>query len=199
MTNVSTAHIWYPVPAWVWAVLAVATSVACVTDLRNMRIPNWLSLPLLGCGLLYGAWVGGFPGLGQSLGGAAIAGVIFVGAYALAGAGAGDAKLMMALGAWLGVDRSVLLVLCVAIAGFFWAVGITITRGGVRDVPVLLMHSVLSMRQGVRRLLRGKAAVAQTAPTAPQPRFKGWYPYAPVILVGTIAAWVYWERRGPIV
>jgi hypothetical protein len=60
-------------------------------------------------------------------------------------------------------------------------------------------NSVLSMRQGVRRLLLGKPAVAQTAPTAPQPRFKGWYPDAPVILGGTIAAWVYWERKGPIV
>jgi prepilin peptidase CpaA len=199
MTNVSTAQVWYPVPPWVWVVLAVASTVACVTDLRNMRIPNLLSLPLLAFGLLYGAWVGGFPGLGQSLGGAAIAGVIFVAAYALAGGGAGDAKLMMALGAWLGVDRSVLLVMCVAVAGVFWAIGITIARGGVRDVPVFLMHNVLSIRYGARRLLRGRAAVAQTIPSAPQPRFKGWYPYAPVILVGTIAAWWYWEQKGPIV
>lgn len=199
MTNVPAQQIWFPVPAWVWILLAVASTVACVTDLRTMRIPNWITLPLLGLGVLYGSWVGGFAGLGQSLGGAAIAGVIFIGAYALAGGGAGDAKLMMALGTWLGVDRSVLLVLSVAIAGFFWAMGIAIARGGVRDVPVLLMHSFLSMRHGVRRLLRGRAAVPQTVPGAPQPRFKGWYPYAPVILVGTLGAWWYWEWKGPIV
>lgn len=199
MSPAAASKVWYPVPMWVWLLLAVACFVACATDLRNMRIPNWLTLPLLGFGLAYGGWVGALPGIGQSLMGMAVAGAIFVGAYALAGGGAGDAKLMMALGAWLGLDRSILLVMSVAIAGFVWGMGIAIARGGVRDVPVLIMHSVLSMRRGVRRLLVGQAAVAQTVPSGPQPRFKGWYPYAPVIFVGTLGAWWYWEAKGPIV
>jgi hypothetical protein len=31
-----------------------------------------------------------------------------------------------------------------------------------------------------------------------QPRFKGWYPYAPAILAGTLGAWWYWESHGTL-
>jgi prepilin peptidase CpaA len=199
MSHPSTANVWFPVPAWVWGLLVLACVVASVTDLRDMRIPNWLTMPLLGLGVAYGAWVGALPGVGQSLLGLTIAGVIFIGAYMLAGGGAGDAKLMMALGAWLGAERSALLVMSVGVAGLLWAIVITIWRGGFKDVPVMLFHSLFWFRNRFWRLVRGSVPVAQTAPTAPQPRFKGWYPYAPAILVGTAGAWWYWETRGSIV
>jgi prepilin peptidase CpaA len=190
--------VWFPAPAWVWILLIAASTVACVTDLRTMRIPNWLTLPLLALGLAHGGWVGGMPGLGQSLLGVLIAGGIFIAAYTLAGGGAGDAKLMMALGAWVGAERSALLVLSVTIAGFIWSVVITIIRGGVRDVPFMILHSLVSSFNGLRRMLTGRAATSPVVQRAIQPRFKGWYPYAPAILVGTIGAWWYWETRGSL-
>ncbi len=199
MNPASAAKIWFPVPTWVWLLLVAAVLWACVTDLRNMRIPNWLTLPLMLAGLVYGAWVGSLAGLGQSVLGAAIAGGIFIAAYALAGGGAGDAKLMMALGTWLGVERSVLLVLSVTIAGFFWAVAIAIFRGGLRDVPMLVLQSAFSARVGVARILGGRAATEQRAPSEAQARFKGWYPYAPAIGAGMLGTWWYWERFGSVV
>lgn len=189
---------WFPAPTWVWALLIAASSVACVTDLRSMRIPNWLTLPLLALGLAHGGWVGGLAGLGQAMLGMLIAGGIFIAAYAIAGGGAGDAKLMMALGAWVGAERSALLVLCVTIAGFFWSIVITIIRGGARDVPLMLLHSLASTANGFRRLMTGRAATSPVVSRAIQPRFKGWYPYAPAILVGTVGAWWYWETRGSL-
>jgi prepilin peptidase CpaA len=199
MTSPAADKVWFPVPAGVWLLLLLAVLVACYTDLRAMRIPNWLTFPLLAAGLIYGAWVGGLPGVGQSLMGLAIAGGIFIAAYALAGGGAGDAKLMMALGAWLGAERATLLVLSVAIAGALISVVIVTRRGGLRDVPLLVMQSVYSLRVGFMRMLGGRAPVQQASSSPAQARFKGWYPYAPAIAAGTAGAWWYWERFGSIV
>jgi Flp pilus assembly protein protease CpaA len=194
-----TDKVWFPAPLWVWALLVAATTIACVTDLRTMRIPNWLTLPLLALGLAHAGWVGGMAGLGQSALGMLIAGGIFIAAYTLAGGGAGDAKLMMALGAWVGAERSALLVMCVAIAGFIWSIVITIKRSGARDVPLMILHSLASSASGLRKIITGRAATSHVMQRAIQPRFKGWYPYAPAILAGTIGAWWYWETRGSII
>jgi len=178
---------------WVWVLLLVAGSIATVTDLRSMRIPNWLTLPLLGAGIAHGGWMSGFAGLGDSLAGAAIAGGIFLAAYALAGGGAGDAKLMMALGSWLGLDASVPLVLGVTASGFVYAMIVTVARGSIRDVPIVIFHGLMSVRFGVARLLGGRLQTqpAAEASATPSPRHRHWFPYAPAILVGTAATWWY--------
>lgn len=193
-----TDKVWFPAPLWVWVVLVGASTIACVTDLRTMRIPNWLTLPLLALGLAHGGWIGGMAGLGQSVLGMLIAGGIFIAAYVLAGGGAGDAKLMMALGAWVGAERSALLVMSVAIAGFIWSIVITIMRNGARDVPLMILHSLATSASGLRKIITGRASTSPVMQRAIQPRFKGWYPYAPAILAGTLGAWWYWESHGTL-
>lgn len=86
------------------------TSVALVTDLRSWRLPNWLTVSAFFGGLIFhGAlgwfdrgWSGALDHLGFSLGGFAIGfGILFV-AWLIGSASAGDAKLLGAIGAWLG-------------------------------------------------------------------------------------------------
>lgn len=196
------------VPAWVWSVAIAAGLIATFTDLRSMRIPNWLTLPLLAAGLAYGGSRGGWDGLGNAALGCAIAGAIFVAAYAIAGGGAGDAKLMMALGAWVGAYPSVVLVLAVTICGAVWAIAVTIYRDGLPAVPVMLMHGVLWTRflglRFVRSAVTGtiflkKSTRDETIDDAPKPRPKGWFPYAPSILAGTAVAWWYWQNYGSVI
>lgn len=186
--------------AWVWLLLLVASAVATATDLRSMRIPNWLTFPLFGLGLAYSGWLGGWEGVGDGLLGSAIAGGIFIGAFILAGGGAGDAKLMMGLGAWLGSAVSVPLVLGVTGAGFVFGMGVTVARGSLRDIPVVLMHGLWITRLEFGRALAGRIAYpeggALPAGSAPKERPKQWMPYAPAILVGTALTWWWWETRG---
>lgn len=195
------------VPAWVWALLVAAGLLASFTDLRNMRIPNWLTFPLLAAGLSYGAARGGVSGIGDAAAGAAIAGAIFIAAYAIAGGGAGDAKLMMALGSWLGIDPSLVLVLGVTLCGAVWAILLTIFRDGPSAVPVLFMHSLMLTRLKGLRIFRGTITGTiflqpsvrdERIDEAPKPRPKGWFPYAPSILLGTVAAWWYWQQYGAL-
>ena len=105
-----------------WGAVIGASLVAAAGDIRHRRIPNALTFPLLIVGLLWSGWFGGWAGLGQ----AALACVLLGGPYVLlfvfAGGGAGDAKLMGAIGAWLGLRQSVVVLLCVAAAGMVMAV-----------------------------------------------------------------------------
>lgn len=208
VAQVSEHSVPAAVAPWVWAVLIAAGLIATFTDLRSMRIPNWLTLPLLASGLAYGAARGGWAGLGDAAIGVAIAGAIFVAAYAIAGGGAGDAKLMMALGAWLGAYPSVVLVLGVTICGLLWAIVVTIYRDGVAAVPLMLMHGLLWTRMKGAILFRGvisgtalrkKSVRDEGIYEAAKPRPEGWFPYAPAILVGTAASWWYWHNYGSLV
>lgn len=195
------------VPPWVWSLAVVAAMIASFTDLRTMRIPNWLTLPLLAAGMAYGGTKAGWSGLGNAALGCAIAGAIFVAAYAIAGGGAGDAKLMMALGAWLGTDPSVVLVLAVTACGAICGIAVTVHRDGWAAVPTLLMHGVLWNRlRGLslfRSIITGTILTRQSVrderiDEPPKPRPKGWFPYAPSILAGTLVAWWYWQNHGSV-
>lgn len=186
---------------WVWILLIAAGIVATITDLRTMLIPNWLTLPLLVAGLTYSGIVAGMPGVVDSLKGAGMAGGVFLAAYAFARGGAGDAKLMMAFGSWLGFQSATVLLLSVAIVGFFAAMGLIVKRCGITQIPNAIFHQIMMTRLGFLRFLKGhklnqdENVIYQAKP---QPRPKLWFPYAPSILLGTIAAWWYWEQFGGV-
>src|SRR5437763_15114898 len=97
-------------PPGVEALLLVLVLIAAVYDVRYRRIPNWLTLlgVVLGVAMntfLYRGW----PGLRFSLAGLALAFGVYVLLYALRAMGAGDVKLMAAVGAiagwqdWFGI------------------------------------------------------------------------------------------------
>jgi prepilin peptidase CpaA len=187
-------------PHWIWAGLSVACLFATVTDLRSMRIPNWLTLPLFAAGMAYAVSTGGWDGLRSALGGAAMAGGIYILAYVMAGGGAGDAKLMLALGSWLDLRQAAVLVLAVALSGFLWAMIVVVRRGSLRDIPTWLMGGLGLTYFQFRGTLGGNAkrggGHAGGPSDPPRKRPKHWYPYAPAILLGTVAAWTYTHQIG---
>ena len=83
--------------------LVLVVLVAAVYDVRYRRIPNWLSMSGVAAGLGLNAFMyQGWPGLKLSLLGLLVGfGVYFV-LYALRAMGAGDVKLMAAVGAIIG-------------------------------------------------------------------------------------------------
>lgn len=82
-----------------------------VFDLLTRRVPNWITFPAMVLGLAAQIWFGGLEGGLQSLLGILAGFAIFFPVYALGYMGAGDVKLMMAVGAfggWLFCLRSAL-------------------------------------------------------------------------------------------
>jgi len=78
----------------------VVLCVAC--DLRTLRIPNAITGPAILVGFGLNVWQSGSAGLMSSLGGFALAIALLFAPFALGGVGAGDVKMMGAVGALIG-------------------------------------------------------------------------------------------------
>lgn len=90
------------VPTIFVAAVVVYTLVAAITDFRSKALPNWLTVPAFASAVVFHTATRGLPGLWFSLAGFGIGfGILFV-LWLIGGGGAGDVKLMGALGAWLG-------------------------------------------------------------------------------------------------
>ena len=101
--------------AW-WPTLIVV-AVATFTDLRSRRIPNWLVLPFLLAGIVVSAALHGWPGIGHSLEGMALGGLLFGVLCWMGGMGMGDVKLCAAIGAWIGPSQLLFALVITGIAG----------------------------------------------------------------------------------
>jgi prepilin peptidase CpaA len=84
----------------VWLVTVVLI-VAAVIDGWKLKVPNWITFPMILSGWVYSAWFFGFSGLGASLVGTAVGLALLLPAYAVGGMGAGDVKLLAGVGAWV--------------------------------------------------------------------------------------------------
>jgi prepilin peptidase CpaA len=105
---------------------------ACAFDVRTRRIPNWLTFAAAALGLAFHLTVNGAAGAGSSLAGLGVGGGLFFPLFALGGMGAGDVKLMAALGAWLGPTGAAWTALYAALAGGVMAVVVALARGYMR-------------------------------------------------------------------
>lgn len=85
-------HIW---------LLAVVLVVAAVIDGWKLKVPNWITFPLVISGWVYSTAYFGWPGLVWSLVGTAVGLALLMPAYAIGGMGAGDVKLLAGVGAWV--------------------------------------------------------------------------------------------------
>ena len=100
-----------------WAVVVAACAYAVTIDVRVRRIPNKLTFPLWLTGICWWVTTTGLGGFGETFGGMAIAGLPFFVLWMIGGGGAGDAKMMFAIGAWLGIEHAFLAAVSVGVAG----------------------------------------------------------------------------------
>ncbi|HEV2387836.1 MAG TPA: A24 family peptidase [Candidatus Acidoferrales bacterium] len=101
-----------------WVLAVVLTLVAGLSDLRSRRIPNRLTVPALLIGMAVNAGTGGWRGLLHSVEGAAIGLGLLLPVVLLRGLGAGDWKLMGALGSFVGPNKTIeILLISIFMAG----------------------------------------------------------------------------------
>lgn len=144
------------------SVVVIAVGLPAVwMDVRTHRIPNFLVALTLLAGVAAQAALHGLPGMGLALAGAGVGLAAFLPMYLGGAMGAGDVKLMAALGALLGPQTAVYAVLLALVAG-----------------SALALATV-----GWRRW------IAQEAPSPEKPgTAAGRIPYAGAIVTGTLAA-----------
>ena len=107
--------------------VAVILTVAVYTELKDGRIPNWLTLSGIAIGLMLGYLPGGQT-IWSSLGGLCVGfGFLFI-FYVFGGIGGGDVKLMGAVGSLLGISLIGPTLFYTAFVGGFMAIVMLIWR-----------------------------------------------------------------------
>jgi prepilin peptidase CpaA len=156
-----------------FAALVAALVAATVIDIRTRRIPNELTAALTGVGV--GLALTGFSGISVwgSLAGLALGLALMIPGHALGATGAGDVKLMGAVGAVVGPATVVTAFLFTAVAGGVLAVVVAKRRGGL---------AATIERTG--RLIAASKGDAQIR-SAPQAHK---FAYGPAIAVGSVLA-----------
>jgi prepilin peptidase CpaA len=104
---------------------------ASVCDLRRRRIPNTLTLGAAAVAFAMQAVLNGWHGLFLAASGWAVGMALFFPLFALGGLGAGDVKLLAAVGSWLGPAGAVWTGLYGAIAGGIMALVVALASGYV--------------------------------------------------------------------
>ena len=156
--------------------------IACVTDVRSRRIPNWLVALLAGAGFVFSMglepW---WPGLARAFTGLVVGFSIWIVFHVAGGLGAGDVKLFAAAGAWLGPGGAWRAALVAALVGGVLSLGALVwqrrTREGVERVAMSL--SMLSFAP------LGRAESGETKSP------KAYLPYGVALACGALlTAWV---------
>jgi prepilin peptidase CpaA len=117
----------------VWFVSAVLI-VAAVIDGVQLRVPNWITFPLVISGWLYSAAAayasgdGALAGLSWSLVGTGVGLALLLPAYAIGGMGAGDVKLLAGVGAWVHGEATFYAFCVSAVVGAVLAIGMAARR-----------------------------------------------------------------------
>jgi prepilin peptidase CpaA len=154
-------------------VLTLGLAAAVVTDVRSRRIPNWLTGSIAGAGFGIAFGGGTVTPLQAALG--LLTGLVLMMPGHLIGAtGAGDVKLMAAVGSVVGPDLALRAFLYSAVAGGVFAIVVAMHRG--------ILTSTL---QDAGRLVTSPAGAREAIES---PSRANRFAYGPAIAAGTMVS-----------
>ena len=117
-------------------VVVPGTLWASWIDYKERRVPNWLNGILALAGLIAQASYFGWSGLATGLGGMAVGLGVLILPWAVRGMGAGDVKLMAAIGAWFGPALTLMGFVLGALIGGVVAIIMIVASGKVMHAYV---------------------------------------------------------------
>lgn len=116
-----------------FVVVLAGSVVAAITDVRQFKVYNCLNFPLLLSGLFYHAWLSGSAGLWYGFAGLMVPFLLLFPVYAFGIMGAGDVKFAAAIGAWLGIELIVPVLVVGALCSGIYSVGLIVFSDGAKD------------------------------------------------------------------
>ncbi len=115
-----TWHVWF---------VTFTLIVAAIIDGLQLKVPNWITYPMILSGWVYSAALSsyaGWEGLGFSLLGTVVGLALLLPLYAIGGMGAGDVKLLAGVGAWMWPTVTFFAFAVSAIVGGVIAIGMVL-------------------------------------------------------------------------
>jgi prepilin peptidase CpaA len=160
--------------------LGILVTIAAIYDIRYRRIPNWLVLAGIVAGISWNVLSSGGSGLGRAAAGLGLGFALYFPLYLLRARGAGDVKLLAAVGAITGPGNCFWVFLLTAILGGVIALVLVMFRGRVR-------HTFFNVSWIMRDLLRMRAPY-QSSGELDVTTSKGMrLPHGAMIAVGAVA------------
>ncbi|CAG9220613.1 Peptidase A24 [Paraburkholderia caribensis] len=159
--------------------------IAAIYDLHARRIPNWLVVIGLGAGLVVQcALHGAIDGMLLWAGGTLTGGAVLLPGYLLRMMGAGDVKLMAAVGCFCGASGAFEAALMVCMVGGVWALAEMLRhrqmRAGLHNMAAVLIDVSMPADGAPRDSGQGTGNTRTRRPTT------GTLPYGVAIAIGTM-------------
>jgi prepilin peptidase CpaA len=167
----------------------VVAGIGGATDVATRRIPNWLTYSGMLVAIAGRSVLQGWHGLGSALAGGLIGGGAFLVFFLLHAMGAGDVKLITAIGCLVGPASAIQIVLATAIAGGIFAIIVAVWQGRLRAVlanvlDLIKFHAVAGAEM--------HPSLNLSSPQAAR------LPYGVAIATGVLYSVVAFYRRGGI-
>jgi prepilin peptidase CpaA len=168
-------------PIWL---LSVVLIVAAAIDGWKLKVPNWITFPLIVGGWVYSTAFFGWEGVGWSLLGTIVGLALLLPAYAIGGMGAGDVKLLAGVGAWVGATDT------------FYAFCVSAVIGGAIAVAMVLWrrdwyHHWFQFWSITNEIMEVRNPEVLAATAAQRKSSMLLLPYGIPIAIGTIAYFVW--------
>ncbi|MAT16195.1 MAG: prepilin peptidase [Planctomyces sp.] len=117
---------------WDVKFVSIVLIVAAWIDGKELRVPNWITFPMVLSGIVFCTYMDGWSGLGFSLLGMCVGLLCLLPLYAVGGMGAGDVKLMAGMGAWVGATVTIYAFCVSTVVGALMAVCMVLYRRSFR-------------------------------------------------------------------
>ena len=164
----------------VYTVLSVALGVSLVTDLKSRKILNIITFPSILFGLAFYSITQGWDGFFfSSIGFMVGIGTLLI-PFLLGGMGAGDVKLMGAVGALMGAAFSLKAFVTIALIGGLISMFLIVKKKGAIHIiqSLYILPSLIVETKGLLQLKpNGDSSIA--------------FPYGVPIVLGTLITWVW--------
>jgi prepilin peptidase CpaA len=161
--------------------------VAAAIDVRQRRIPNWLTFGLILSGLARGMVFSGGDGLFHATAGMFAGAFIPFILFVLGALGGGDVKLLAGIGAWVGPTEALAIFLVECIIGLFFVLIQAAIQG--RTIALFRNSAVLAAGFAHQGISAGSPASGQSVTTIDRP-----LPYAVPVALATVL--VLWQHSG---
>lgn len=182
---------------WPIVVICVGMLAAAIIDWWKFKVPNKLTFPIIITGWLLGlannfGLEAGEGGIGSAIFGTFLGCALLIPVYAIGGMGAGDVKMTMGFGSWMGAFYGI----SAGADVIFWAFCTGVIVGGVIGLGMILARGQFSQNaQHLREILgdmfksKGIGDIADKA-NARRPR---WHrlPYGVPLCIGFLGYLMY--------
>lgn len=138
-----------PLPLLPACLMLLTATLAAAADLRTRKIPNFLTVSAFFAGFAVQWVVAGPEGLARAAAGAGLALLIYFPLFLLRGMGAGDVKLMAALGALAGARVWFWIFFLSSVTGAVAGLLVAFSRGRLRQVLIntgFIVRQLVSFR-----------------------------------------------------